>query len=131
LNKPQLVDVAETVYHEARHCEQWFHMARFYALGRTQVDISQNLGIPVNIANAAFARKMTQSDKMNALTADWFKSVYGESSREVTLTALAMKRVNNTIDLGNFHARVHQAYSGGLAEEDDAWAIQLLVRAKL
>lgn len=129
-----LKDVAETVYHESRHCEQWFHMARFYALGRSAVDIQTNLGIgKMAVCNAAVARKMTHDDKMIDLTKEWFTSVYGESNREVTLGALAMKRVSGTpkaVNMNDFHDIIFQDYSGGLPEEIDAWAIQLLVRAK-
>lgn len=130
-NRPQLVDLAETVYHESRHCEQWFHMARYYGLGRTSVDIGTNLGIgPSAVCDEAKRRQMTSDDKMNTLTEAWFRSVYGDSDREITLKTLGLNRQAATVDMTNFHDRVHQSYSGGLPEEVDAWAIQLLVRAK-
>lgn len=134
-NRQQLIDVAETVYHEARHCEQWFHMARFYALGKTATDIRTQLGIGrQSVCDEAKRRQMTADDKMMDLTREWFRSVYGDSSREITLRALGLNRVQNTpraTNMDEFHTNIHQAYSGDLPEERDAWAIQLLVRAKL
>lgn len=129
-NRQKLIDVSETVYHEARHCEQWFHMARYFALGKTAVDVAQSIGIPQGIADQALARRMTSDDKMHTLTEGWYESVYGTVDREITLTALGMRRQVATVNMGDFHARTYQAYSGDLAEEVDAWAIQLLVRAK-
>jgi hypothetical protein len=130
-NKQKLIDVAETVYHEARHCEQWFHMARYFALGKSAADVARGIGIPQSAADAAWNRRMTSDDKMHTLTESWYESVYGTLNREITLKALSLKRQNNTVDLGDFHTRTYQAYSGDLPEEVDAWAIQLLVRAKL
>jgi hypothetical protein len=33
--KKHIAELADTVYHECRHCEQWFRMARFLAAKRT------------------------------------------------------------------------------------------------
>ena len=130
-NKAKLVNVAETVYHEARHCEQWFHMARYFALGKSAVDVAAYIGIPQVIADAAKLRQMTSDDKIHDKTEQWYESVYGTADRGITLGALALKRQAATVDMSDFHSRTYSAYSGGLPEEEDAWGIQLLVRAKL
>jgi hypothetical protein len=127
-----VVDVAETVYHEARHCEQWFHMARYHALGKSAVEVQRDLGIQsLPICDEAKRRQMTHDDRMIALTKGWYESVYGTEERAFTYAALNLRRRDESRDtMNNFHARTHQSYSGGLPEEADAWAIQLLVRAK-
>lgn len=137
---PYFINTLETVYHEARHCEQWWHMARYFALGKKPADIAQGLGIPMNIATLASQRPMKSGrgggDPMEALTRKWYESVYGRhggAERGLTLGALALKRTQNAskaVSMDDFRGRIHQDYSGGLPEEQDAWAIQKLVRAK-
>lgn len=132
------VDVAETVYHESRHCEQWYHMARFHALGkgRTVQGIAQSIhdGLGINnmaVCNQAAIRPMKQGDPMDKDARVWYESVYGRSSRDIVLTALGLKRTGMTfLSLDDFHHKVHTQYSGGLPEEADAWGIQVLVRTK-
>lgn len=157
---PYFVYVAEVLYHEARHCEQWWHMARYVAsnarspsflarekkspvlktlpvgsivLSTEGVDyINKVMGIPKNIADQALKSYMKSGDQMMKLTQDWYKSVYGESNRNVVLAALALKRRiipgENAILLDDFRADIHRKYSGELPEEVDAWGIQTLVR---
>lgn len=138
---PYFVHTLETVYHEARHCEQWWNMARFHALGRNPVDVQRELGIPMQVAIRACQQPMKSSragsDPMLALTKKWYESVYGSHGgmqRGVTLGALALKRTQNAnkaVPMDQFHQHRHAEYKGNLPEEVDAWAIQLLVRAKL
>jgi hypothetical protein len=129
-NRRKLADLAETAYHESRHCEQWFHMARYYALGRQAADVAQWIEIPQRIADIAWQRRMTSDDKMIDLTTDWYESVFGTEDRAITLTALGLRRQSTTVEMENYHDRIHDIYTGDLAEEVDAWGIQLLVRAK-
>jgi hypothetical protein len=137
---PYFVNTLETVYHEARHCEQWWHMARFHALGRTAGDVERDLGIPRRIAERAsrIPMKSTRagSDPMFDLTKGWFESVYGAHGgmqRGITLAALALRRSRErkrVVPMDQFHQQRHEEYKGNLAEEVDAWGIQELVRAK-
>ena len=132
------VDVAETVYHEARHCEQWFYMARFHALGRGKTvpemaqAIRRGLGIKsIAVCNQAAIRPIRYGDPMLGSAKAWYESVYGRSSREIVLTTLGLNRTGTTlVSLDDFHNHVHAQYSGGLPEEVDAWGIQVLVRNK-
>ncbi|WP_146039670.1 MULTISPECIES: hypothetical protein [unclassified Variovorax] len=137
------VDLAETFYHEGRHAEQWWHMARFDAIQpkknstgqnvkMTAPDLVARLFIKESVCTTALGDVMGGSDPILALTKRWFTSVYGDSGREVTLQALSLSRGNNNkVDLAEFHNRTHQAYSGGLPEEEDAWGIQVPVRAAM
>lgn len=128
------VNIAETLYHEARHCEQWWHMARYSALGDDANKVAMDMGIPLTIANQAKARPMKHGDPMDELTRGWLQSVYGESKRGIVLHALGLKRnahPSPKLNPGETGGTlVHAAYSGDLAEEVDAWGIQDLVRAK-
>jgi hypothetical protein len=131
---PWFVTIAETLYHEARHCEQWWHMARYCALGNEADEVAATLGIPLWVAQEAKTRPMKHKDPLMNLTKAWYESVYGGSKRGVVLHALALKRtahaspkITPTEKGGGL---IHEAYSGDLAEEVDAWAIQTLLRAK-
>jgi hypothetical protein len=117
---PYFVYVAEVVYHEARHCEQWWHMARLVAgNARSGVFLAQTLNrpdlrtlqigspalaqagaqhiattmfIPRNIAHLALQQPMGGADPLLNLTKAWYKSVYGESNRGIVLRGLALQR---------------------------------------
>jgi hypothetical protein len=89
ISNEEAADIANTVYHEARHAEQWFRMAQMRAgQGRTAAQIVTELSIPAVQAQAAEANPI-QPGTMEALIADgWFQSVYGRDAghRERTLT---------------------------------------------
>lgn len=88
----EYADMANTLYHEARHAEQWFSMARMLAgQNKTADRIATMMGIPPNIAAQAVTRKYDPKS-MEALVADgWYQSVYGVSAahREATLNELS------------------------------------------
>ncbi len=101
-------DVASTVYHEARHAEQWFRMARERAgLGATQADL-EALGHPSDIALAALADPIRQCDRSQYESEEWYESVYG---------AGATHR-DNTLSPG----APYDDYRA-LPEERDAWGV--------
>jgi hypothetical protein len=132
-DKDAFLTLVTLIYHEARHCDQWFQMARYAAVGHkmTVQELATSLFIPLPIAQQAFARKMTLADQRLKETQKWYESVYGSKSgfRELTLHNLNLRRVNAGNLMNNFHAGAHARYSGDLAEEKDAWAIQDLVAA--
>nr|WP_319493675.1 hypothetical protein [uncultured Desulfobacter sp.] len=121
------------IYHEARHCEQWFHMARYAAVGHqmTAQKLAASQFIPQNIATTALSRKMGLSDPMLALTKGWYESVYGSQSgfRGINLQGLMLRRTGAAQDMNAFRNGFHSRYKGNLPEEVDAWAIQDLVAA--
>ncbi len=81
LSEDTAADLADTVYHEARHAEQWYRIAQMLAgQGRTARQIADEMGIPARIAAAAFADPLAP-DSMEALIADgWYQSIYGTGS---------------------------------------------------
>jgi Putative peptidoglycan binding domain len=102
-------DVAETIYHEARHAEQWFRMARERAgLGATQADL-EALGHPSDIAAAAIADPIMQCDQSQYEAEEWFESVYGAG------------RTHRNTTLGDPSAP-YDDYRA-LPEERDAWGV--------
>ncbi|MDZ8052277.1 MAG: hypothetical protein RMX68_029975 [Aulosira sp. ZfuVER01] len=88
-------DIADTVYHEARHAEQWYMMARMLAgKGKSAKAIAKEMGIPPNIASSAFSNPL-KSGSMEALIAEgWYESVYGAKAdyRDRVLTDLDTKQ---------------------------------------
>jgi hypothetical protein len=78
LTEAQAADLADTMYHEARHGEQWYRMAQLLAgQNKTAAEIATQMAIPNNIALSAEAAPLAPGS-MEALIADgWFQSVYG------------------------------------------------------
>ena len=103
-------DAAVYVYHEARHAEQWFRMARERAgLGATQADL-EALGHPSDIAAAAIANPIMQCDRSQYEAEEWYESVYGSgrTHRDTTLT-------DPSAPYDDYRA---------LPEERDAWGVE-------
>lgn len=88
-------EVVDTVYHEARHAEQFFKMAQSLAgRGNVATAIAARMGIPLAIARAAVANPIAKGS-MEAVEADgWFDSVYGTGAahREAVLADLERKQ---------------------------------------
>lgn len=83
LSNEETADAANTVYHEARHAEQWFRMAQMLAgQGKKSNKIAEMMGIPVEQANDAVSNPLAPGT-VEALIADgWYQSVYGVSARQ-------------------------------------------------
>ncbi len=91
----EVMSATDTVYHEARHAEQWFRIARLQAgKGWKAWKIATKLGIPVKIAKAAVANPLTGTGVDATEASSWFESVYGtgEKHREKTLGDLSKTR---------------------------------------
>lgn len=105
LEPDEVREVADTLHHEARHCEQWFRMARLLAgqkLGVPQPDgrpadettvaqeIANEMGIPPSAALWAVQEPLTTGDQESAEAQEWYDSVYGANSayRELILGEL-------------------------------------------
>lgn len=109
-----------TVYHEARHCEQWFRMAQGVAAGKLNKevrqridssdagDIAAKLWLPPNIAAAAMADTDYHGNSDREVQA-WWRSVYANSA------GIRGRK------LGHINER-YEAYRN-LPEEVDAWAL--------
>ena len=102
-DRAQAADVVDTIYHEARHAEQWFRIAQLRALQRRRGEgaaedarlgraIAAELQIPRRIADRAVTTPPRFAlGSMEALVAQgWFDSMYGTGSarRERVLTEL-------------------------------------------
>lgn len=88
----EIMDAADTVYHETRHAEQWFRMARLQAgKGWKPAKIAVKLSIPLKIAKAAAAAPLTGTSLEATEASAWFESVYGTGAkaRGKTLTDLS------------------------------------------
>lgn len=60
LTNDQLLRVVSVVFHEVRHCEQYYNMARFLAgTGVAAAEIASTLDIPEHVATAAHANPLT------------------------------------------------------------------------
>lgn len=112
---------AEVLYHEARHCEQWWYMAQYLAsqyrsssflahhtkkrvikllppnspvlLDEGASYLSRKLWIPQRIARLAINSPLQTNDPLFQLTQGWYDSVYGEKSgkRNIVLRPLYLK----------------------------------------
>jgi hypothetical protein len=97
------------VYHEARHAEQWFRMARErIGLGATPEQAAQVMQIPLTIAQWAAHSPITQCDASQYESEQWYQSVYGAGHDQR----------NATLNDVQHH---YQEYRN-LPEEHDAWA---------
>ncbi len=135
-------DLADTLYHEARHAEQWYRMAQLRAgQGLSAAGIAAELGIPARIARQARTEPLDPRSMQGLIAQGWWDSVYGAGAeqRNLTLTeveqaALALRRARgrfaanpttaNQASLDRAQARfdrAHDAYRN-LPEENDAWA---------
>jgi hypothetical protein len=101
-------DLLDTVYHEARHSEQWFRMARERAgLGATAAQIVGVMGIPQWVADSACAYPITQCDYSQYQAEEWYQSVYGTGHDH-----------RNAVLSDTQH---HYEEYRNLPEESDAW----------
>jgi uncharacterized Zn-binding protein involved in type VI secretion len=106
--------LSNTVYHESRHGEQWYHAAQYRAAqGEDADDIARNTGVPQNVAEAAHDNPAPAGTSEGAIGEAVNTSVYGDrrEHREGVLT-----------DLGQAHpaAGTYDQYRA-LPEEEDAW----------
>ncbi|HEX2687538.1 MAG TPA: polymorphic toxin type 46 domain-containing protein, partial [Kofleriaceae bacterium] len=150
IDSAKLGELSNTVYHEARHGEQWYLMARHMAEGgMTPHDISVRTGIPEPVCDVA-ASEPKMSPKQAADAQKYYDSVYGTNSgqRNQVLNDLKTNpgKVNQAaaeynaikddprvsfaekkakydawVDAYNKMQQNYQAYRN-LPEEADAWA---------
>jgi len=74
----QARDVANTVYHEARHGQQWFQMARYLAGQNFSVGaIRATLGMDKDAAKEAHDKKLLPGSVEAVIAQNWYESFYG------------------------------------------------------
>ncbi len=84
-------ELTATIYHEARHTEQWFRMAQLRAAqGLSAAGIATEMGIPARIAREAKGKPLTRGSMEAVIAQGWFDSVYGSGAehREAVLNEL-------------------------------------------
>ena len=73
-----IAGLANTAYHEARHAEQWFKMARLeVGTGDDAGTIAASTGIPVDITAKAVQAPILPKSAEGKEAQAWFDSVYG------------------------------------------------------
>jgi hypothetical protein len=107
----QMATMLQVIYHEGRHAEQWFRMARMRAgLGETADQLTSAMDIPSTIAAAAAADPILECNPETNEAEQWNDSVYGSGSQH---------REDTLDDIDNRY----QDYRN-LPEESDAWGVE-------
>jgi hypothetical protein len=76
--RDQAAKLVDTVYHEARHAEQWFRMAQMRAgRGLSAAAIAAEMTIPPRVAALAVAAPLERGSMQAVIAEGWFDSVYG------------------------------------------------------
>jgi uncharacterized Zn-binding protein involved in type VI secretion len=91
LSNAQTEQLGNTLYHESRHAEQWYLIARSEAAnGKSGADIAASTSMPLSVTNAAAAHPLGAKDPMHACAQTMYNSVYGKGAahRNKTLTDL-------------------------------------------
>jgi hypothetical protein len=66
LNKAEMAEIVDTLYHEARHSEQYFRIARTQAgRGKKAKEIETGMSIPKDVAEAAYKDPLKGDTKAN------------------------------------------------------------------
>jgi murein L,D-transpeptidase YcbB/YkuD len=115
LTSQQQAEIAGAVYHEARHAEQWYEMARLLAglHGLNGQQIHDRTHIRLEVAEQAAAHPILECTTSNGPAFDWYESVYGAGAADRNATL-------NSLDNTDGTARWND-YRTDLPEESDAW----------
>lgn len=112
VNTDKMADILEIIYHEARHSEQWYRMAKMLAgKGKTAEQIVEAMEIPIYVAQAASeeplkplgeqARKplsiedIKQKEQELQEAQDWYNSVYGSNKQHRIETLTELKQTSD------------------------------------
>ncbi len=78
IDRESMSGMAETVFHESRHAEQWFRMAQVQAgQGKTAPELVGEMGIPQAVADSAVQAKLSGEGQDVEEGKAWQASVYG------------------------------------------------------
>jgi hypothetical protein len=93
--KKGVAKLADTLYHEFRHCEQWFRMARFLALEDSAETISTKMRIEIDKAQLAKDLPALTGEELRE-GRDWYQAVYGRpvAPKFGVASATAIGRLN-------------------------------------
>jgi hypothetical protein len=144
LSAEQASDITGTVYHEARHAEQWFRMSQLRAgQGLSAAGIAAEIGIPLEQAQLAAASPLARGSMEALIAQGWWDSFAGpgRAHRERTLVevlcaVVALRKAKaaaeadpsaeNLATVERAQARKDVAYAAyqNLPEENDAFATE-------
>jgi hypothetical protein len=123
----QAKDLVETIYHEARHAEQWFRIAQLRCLQRRTRNpkatddqiaraVANELGIQKNIAEEAVKPPPFALGSMDALIArGWFDSAYGSGSARRDQILTELDRPEKALDAAKKKQKQHPSAANQLA----------------
>ncbi len=95
ISDQEFAELSDTLYHETRHAEQWYLIARRDAAeGKKAKDIVNDRGIKASIAKEAVKQPLPKGDPRRACADAVYESVYGKGrdDRNKTLKALDPNR---------------------------------------
>ena len=105
ISDEQMTSLAGTIYHEARHSEQWYRIAQMLAgKGRTAAQIATETSIEATAVAAAFADPIATGTMESVIAQGWYDSIYGRdaAARNATLDeVLAAKTALEAAILAN------------------------------
>ena len=131
ISEDVFIKTAALFYHEGRHCEQYWHIARWYAMINSTMDTYSDLHLTFSLARQARTKKMDiRFDTMRDNAKTWYGSIYGDRSgyRDFVYARTGLNRSHSHgVDLRGFHEGAWISYAGTLPEEIDAFATQKLV----
>jgi hypothetical protein len=125
----QAKDLVDTIYHEARHAEQWFRIAQLRCLQRRARNrqasddqiaraVSTELGIPKNIAAEAVKAPPFALGSMDALIAQgWFDSVYGSGATRRDQILTELDKAEKALEAAKKRQKEHPSPANQLAVE--------------
>jgi hypothetical protein len=122
LTSQEARQLANAVYHEARHAEQWYLMARQEAAqGMNAGQIGSSMGVPQTFANSAEANPLaTAASAEQNLANACQQSVYGPNAPGLDYSNGAYR--NNVLSKASMNTQEGYEKYRALVEEQDAWA---------
>jgi hypothetical protein len=152
LTREQMMQLADTLLHEARHGEQWYMIARHMgSMGLDAPTIATRMNMPEAIVRRALADTRPMTPEQAAAARTYYDSVYGANAGHRNRVLTDLERLGNALDQARADLeqveknpsssqadrdaaaqRLRQAYDDfdkvyaeyrDLPEERDAWAV--------
>lgn len=115
LAKPQLTEaefneVVDCVYHEARHAEQFWMIARMKAgEGMSAGEIAKTLRLPQEVAESAVAKPLPRGSAEAEMAAKWHESVFGAGRAHRQTVYAELDKAEKTLNDVTKHLRERMA----------------------
>lgn len=108
--------ISGAVYHEARHAEQWFDIARLLAglHGKDAAAIAAEMTVPDWVAELAVAKPIMECGTTEGPAGAWYESIYGSGAAERNAILGTLNDADPTNDR-------YDEYRRDLPEEADSW----------